>query len=75
MDRERLGRRIKAFRKLKGYTQVDLAKALDIPVINLGDVERGKQQAPDQLLNQIANQLNISKHELQGKAPADEKEE
>ncbi|GGK01258.1 transcriptional regulator [Lentibacillus kapialis] len=65
MDRHRLGRRIKAFRKLKGYTQAGLAKQLDMPVINLGDVERGKRQASDELLQQIADQLRVSKGELQ----------
>ncbi|SFB31994.1 Helix-turn-helix [Lentibacillus halodurans] len=74
MDRERLGRRIKAYRKLKGYTQVRLAKELDIPVMNLGDVERGEQPAADELLDQIAVQLRIPKQELKGE-PLREKEE
>lgn len=71
MDRERLGRRIKAFRKLKGYTQVGLAKELDMPVINLGDVERGEQQATDELLDQIAGKLDVSKQELMGADPGE----
>lgn len=64
MDTKRLGKRIKAFRKLKGYTQVSLAKELDIPIITLGNVERGKQEAADELLDQIAVELSISKKEL-----------
>ncbi|HLR62798.1 MAG TPA: helix-turn-helix transcriptional regulator [Lentibacillus sp.] len=75
MDRERLGRRIKAFRKLKGYTQAGLAKQLDMPIINLGDVERGNQQASDELLDHIADQLHVSKRELQDEAFTDKKEE
>ncbi|WP_010531192.1 helix-turn-helix domain-containing protein [Lentibacillus jeotgali] len=75
MDRERLGRRIKAFRKLKGYTQAGLAKQLNMPIINLGDVERGSQQASDELLQQIADQLRVSRGELQGKKPPNKKEE
>ncbi|WP_077329997.1 helix-turn-helix domain-containing protein [Virgibacillus siamensis] len=64
MDGKRLGRRIRAFRKLKGHTQVSLANALEIPIITLGNVERGKQQANDEMLDAIAEKLNISKHEL-----------
>ncbi|MFC4558580.1 helix-turn-helix domain-containing protein [Virgibacillus kekensis] len=64
MDRHRLGRRIKAFRKLKGYTQVDLAKELDVPIVTLGDVERGKIEASGDLIEQIADKLSVSKQEL-----------
>ncbi|MFD1362554.1 helix-turn-helix domain-containing protein [Lentibacillus salinarum] len=69
MDRERLGRRIKAFRKLKGYTQIGLAKELGIPIIKLGNVERGTQGATDDLLDQIAGRLGISKLELTDSDP------
>lgn len=72
MDTKRLGKRIRAFRKLKGYTQVSLAKLLEVPIITLGNVERGKQDATDQLLDAIADKLNISKCEL---TLCDEKEE
>lgn len=64
MDRQRIGRRIKAFRKLKGYTQVSLAKKLNIPVMSLGSVERGQKQATNDLLDQVADQLDIRKQEL-----------
>lgn len=64
MDSKRIGRRIKAFRKLKGFTQADLAREMDIPIAQLGTVERGTEQASDVLLNQIATTLNIEKKEL-----------
>ncbi|WP_174615366.1 helix-turn-helix domain-containing protein [Virgibacillus ihumii] len=64
MDAKRLGKRIRAFRKLKGYTQVGLANSLEIPIITLGNVERGKQEATEQLLDAIAGKLNITKREL-----------
>lgn len=74
MDKARLGRRIKAFRKLKGYTQIGLAKKLDISVMCLGNVERGEKQATNELLNQIANQLSVSKQELLNTASGGEKD-
>ena len=41
MEAEKWGRRIRAFRKLKGYTQEGFAKALGVSVSVLGEVERG----------------------------------
>lgn len=64
MDIQRLGRRIKAFRKLKGYTQVELANKLDLPIITMGSVERGKQEPSEELLGQIADTLAVTKKEL-----------
>ncbi|MBB6284482.1 helix-turn-helix domain-containing protein [Geobacillus subterraneus] len=64
MEAERWGRRIRAFRKLKGYTQEKLAKELGISVSILGEIERGNRMPSDSLVGQIAEQLNISVEEL-----------
>ncbi|WP_163972112.1 helix-turn-helix domain-containing protein [Oceanobacillus halotolerans] len=64
MDTERIGKRIKAFRKLKGYTQIRFAKVLDVPLSVLGSVERGTEEASEALLENIAETLAISKEEL-----------
>ncbi|AIF42017.1 helix-turn-helix domain-containing protein [Virgibacillus sp. SK37] len=64
MDRKRLGRRIKAFRKLKGYTQIDLAEKLDIPISTIGAVERGTKQASEELIQEIAAVLAIEESEI-----------
>lgn len=66
MDTARIGRRIKAFRKLKGYTQIDLANNLHISISELRGVERGVREAPEILLEQIAATLLVSKDELVG---------
>jgi transcriptional regulator with XRE-family HTH domain len=66
MENGRVGKRIKAFRKLKGYTQVELAKKLGISLNVLGAVERGTKKVPEELINQIAETLNIEKRELLG---------
>ncbi|MGY0695005.1 helix-turn-helix domain-containing protein [Virgibacillus sp. FSP13] len=64
MDTKRLGRRIKAFRKLKGYTQVAFAKEIDVPIAVLGRVERGTEVASDELISKIGNTLAVSREEL-----------
>ncbi len=45
MEAEKWGRRIRAFRKLKGYTQEGFAKELGVSVSVLGEVERGNDIA------------------------------
>lgn len=64
MDSKRIGRRIKAFRKLKGYTQVNFAKELKISLSHLGAIERGTREASDETLEHIADILQIDKDEI-----------
>ncbi|AEH46155.1 helix-turn-helix domain-containing protein [Parageobacillus thermoglucosidasius] len=64
MEAEKWGRRIRAFRKLKGYTQERLAKELGISVSTLGEIERGNRLPTEELVQQIAERLNISVEEL-----------
>jgi len=67
MDRQhRLASRIRAFRKLKGYTQIELAEKLGISVAVLGAVERGTRQAEPHLLRKIAASLDVTDEELEG---------
>jgi transcriptional regulator with XRE-family HTH domain len=65
MEEDRQGRRIRAFRKLKGYTQEQLAKDIGISVSVLGEVERGNRKPKVDLLQKIANQFSITVDELQ----------
>jgi transcriptional regulator with XRE-family HTH domain len=39
-----LGKRIEALRKAKGWTQVDMAVALDMNRGHISDIERGKRE-------------------------------
>ncbi|MCL6606039.1 MAG: helix-turn-helix transcriptional regulator [Paenibacillus sp.] len=64
MDNKRMGRRVRAFRKLKGYTQQELADHIGISLAVLGAVERGNRRLEDQILNKIANVLGVSTEEL-----------
>ena len=64
MEAEKWGRRIRAFRKLKGFTQEGFAKKIGISVSVLGEIERGNRMPTTDLIEQIATVLNISKNEL-----------
>ncbi|WP_404446875.1 helix-turn-helix domain-containing protein [Sutcliffiella horikoshii] len=65
MEAERWGRRIRAYRKLKGYTQESFAKNLHISVSVLGEVERGNRVPSEDLIQLIAQELNITVKELE----------
>jgi transcriptional regulator with XRE-family HTH domain len=64
MEAEKWGRRIRAFRKLKGFTQESFAKELGVSVSVLGEIERGNRMPTDELIEQIATLLHIDKNEL-----------
>lgn len=64
MEEERWGRRIRAFRKLKGYTQEGLAKELLVSVSLLGEIERGNRVPTEQFLSEVSAILGISIDEL-----------
>ncbi|MEB1805993.1 MAG: helix-turn-helix domain-containing protein [Bacillaceae bacterium] len=64
MENEQWGRRIRAFRKLKGYTQESFAHTLGISISVLGEVERGTRVPTEDLIEKIAEALQISKDEL-----------
>ncbi|WP_110114701.1 helix-turn-helix transcriptional regulator [Bacillus sp. CGMCC 1.16541] len=64
MEAEKWGRRIRAFRKLKGYTQENFAKTLGVSVSLLGEIERGNRVPDENLLQQVADSLQISVQEL-----------
>jgi transcriptional regulator with XRE-family HTH domain len=59
-----MGRRVRAFRKLKGYTQQELADSVGISLAVLGAVERGNRRLEDQILNKIADVLGVAVDEL-----------
>ncbi|RAK16535.1 DNA-binding XRE family transcriptional regulator [Anoxybacillus vitaminiphilus] len=64
MEAEKWGRRIRAFRKLKGYTQESFAKKLGVSVSVLGEIERGNRLPTEQFLQMVAERLNITVEEL-----------
>jgi len=64
MEFEKWGRRIRAFRKLKGFTQKKLADEIGVSVSALGEVERGMREPSIKLLEKIADKLEISIEDL-----------
>ncbi|WP_028609613.1 helix-turn-helix domain-containing protein [Paenibacillus harenae] len=64
MENNQLAQRVRAFRKLKGYTQQELAKELGVSVAVLGSLERGTRKTDPKLLGHIAKTLGISYEEL-----------
>ncbi|MBB3073022.1 transcriptional regulator with XRE-family HTH domain [Paenibacillus baekrokdamisoli] len=56
--------RVRAFRKLKGFTQQELAAKLGVSVAVLGSLERGTRKPDPKLLEQISETLHISYDEL-----------
>ncbi|MGL4818434.1 MAG: helix-turn-helix domain-containing protein [Bacilli bacterium] len=58
------GRRVRAFRKLKGYTQEKLARKIGVSVSVLGEIERETREPALQILEDIAVALNIHVDEL-----------
>ncbi|MEC0126451.1 helix-turn-helix domain-containing protein [Paenibacillus pabuli] len=66
MENVQLANRIRAFRKLKGLTQQELAAETGISLAILGMIERGNRKVSERELNLIAGVLSISTEELQG---------
>ena len=61
---EKIGRRIKQFRKLRGLTQEELARLTNLSVQYIGAIERGERSASISSLNAISEALGISLKDL-----------
>ncbi|MBH9968520.1 DNA-binding transcriptional regulator, XRE-family HTH domain [[Bacillus] enclensis] len=64
METDKWGRRVRAFRKLKGFTQEGLAKELGISVSVLGEVERGSRIPKEDFMVKVADVLGITLEDL-----------
>jgi transcriptional regulator with XRE-family HTH domain len=60
----KLGKRIQALRKAKGWTQTDLAVHLDMNRGHISDIERGKREAGIITLQVIARGLDTTMAKL-----------
>ncbi len=59
-----LGRKIKGYRRLKRFTQSQLASRVDISVSQLSVIERGVRSPRPELLDKIVDVLGIQREEL-----------
>lgn len=64
MENLRLAQRIRAFRKLKGLTQQELADRMNVSIAILGAIERGNRVPDEAILMQITGSLGIRMEEL-----------
>jgi transcriptional regulator with XRE-family HTH domain len=71
MEAEKWGRRIRAYRKLKGFTQESFSNELGVSVSIYGEIERGVRMPSHEVLIKIAQALKVSVEEL---SPPEDKE-
>lgn len=64
MENNVVAQRIRAFRKLKGYTQKELSERLGISIAVLGAVERGMRKPEQRFINQVSHALGVDAEEL-----------
>jgi transcriptional regulator with XRE-family HTH domain len=72
MENDQLARRIRAFRKLKGFTQTELAEAVGVSIAIIGSVERNARKADPLLIRRICEALGIEQDELLISKPTEE---
>lgn len=60
MDYEKLGKRIRAYRKQSHLTQEQLSELAGISLSFLGHIERGSRKASLETIVSICNSLNVS---------------
>ncbi|ASS76971.1 transcriptional regulator [Tumebacillus algifaecis] len=61
-----IGKRLRAFRKLKNLTQQELADKLHVSIAIVGAVERGTRMPSHELLRSIHAVLGVTEQELRG---------
>jgi transcriptional regulator with XRE-family HTH domain len=66
MENNQLGNRIRAYRKLKGWTQADFARELGVSLSMVGEWERGHRVISAHDIKRICAVLGVSSSELSG---------
>ena len=61
------GRKLRAYRKLKHWTQSELAKEVGVSVAIIGSLERGTRIPTRDIIKKLENVLCVSEEELFGK--------
>lgn len=63
---EALGKRLRAYRKLKNLTQQELANVLGISISIIGGIERGTREPSRDVIIKISRILGVTEEELKG---------
>ncbi|MBL0389159.1 helix-turn-helix transcriptional regulator [Tumebacillus sp. ITR2] len=63
-----IGKRLRAYRKLKNLTQQELADRLHVSIAIVGAIERGTRVPTNDLLRQIHDVLGVTEQELRGES-------
>ena len=63
-ERKFIGQRIKSLRKIRGYTQEQLAEIIDINPKYLSSIERGEENPTLDLFLRLACGLRVDLHEI-----------
>lgn len=66
------GRRLRAYRKLKRLTQMDLAEQMGVGISTIGSLERGTRVPTQELFTRLLKVLNVTESELLGTLDFDE---
>lgn len=61
-----IGKRLRAYRKLKNLTQQELADRLHVSIAIVGAVERGTREPSQELMRSINEVLGVTEQELRG---------
>lgn len=69
MEKTHLAQRIRAFRKLKGFTQNELAEQMGISITILGSIERGVRKPDAKIIIKISEALGVDPDELAPSTP------
>jgi transcriptional regulator with XRE-family HTH domain len=69
LGKESLGQRLARFRKLRGFTQVELAEQIGIIQSLVSDYERDRLRPHPEMIVRFALALGVSTDELLGLAP------
>ncbi|MCX7572012.1 helix-turn-helix transcriptional regulator [Tumebacillus sp. DT12] len=63
-----IGKRLRAYRKLKNLTQQELADRLHVSIAIVGAVERGTRMPSKELMRSIHEVLGVTEQELRGES-------
>ena len=70
LGKENIGKRIARIRKLRGYTQQDLARIIGISREALSSYENGRNRLYDEMVSRFALELGVTADEILGLSTA-----